>query len=93
MSRPRPVDAGPPPRAPDAGATAAADNATLRQLYEQVGRALDQAITRHGRDATEVLRRRYAAIPPYLEAVRKDELRAQAERQLRALAADLAALK
>ncbi|MCL4225614.1 MAG: protein kinase [Myxococcales bacterium] len=93
VSRPRPVDAGPPPRAPDAGATAAADNATLRQLYEQVGRALDQAITRHGRDATEVLRRRYAAIPPYLEAVRKDELRAQAERQLRALAADLAALK
>ncbi len=93
--RPRPLDAGVvPPRPLDAGVIAVpVTNATLRQLYEQVGRALDQAIASRGRDATEPYRKRYSQIPPYLEAVRKDDLRKQAEAQLRALARDLEKLK
>jgi len=93
---PRPIDAAvstPPPRPIDAGVTPPTSNATLRQLYEQVGRALDAAIATHGNDKTAAYKRRYAQIPPYLEAVRKDDLRAQAEAQLRALQRDLAALK
>jgi serine/threonine-protein kinase len=84
VARPAPVDAA---------VATLSSNATLRQLYEQVGRQLDQAIKARGNDATEPYRKRYAGIPPYLEAVRKDDLRAQAEKQLRALARDLAALK
>ena len=51
------------------------------------------AIIKHGGDATDGYKRRYASIPPYLEAVRKDDLKEQAFKQLRALQRDLATLK
>jgi hypothetical protein len=87
----RPVDAAPPPRVDAAVAEIPA--ATLKGLYEQVGRALDQAVTKHGRDATAALSQRYARVPPYLEAVRKPDLRAEAESQLKQLLRDRAALR
>jgi hypothetical protein len=92
--RPRAVDAGvtaPPPV--DAGAPAQTSNATLRQMYERVGRQLNAAIAKHGIDKTTRFKRTFDAIPPYLEAVRKDDLRKQAESQLRALERELGALK
>ena len=92
VERPPPVDAAPRPPRLDA-AVPDAPAATLKGLYEQVGKALDTAMAKRGRDATQKLRERYAAIPPYLEAVRKPDLRAQAETQLKALLRDLAALR
>jgi serine/threonine-protein kinase len=96
VERPRPVDAGvsrPPPPI-DAGVTTPqTSNASLRQLYEQVGTALDKAIVKYGKDKTEAFKRRYSDIPPYLEAIRKDDLRKQAETKLLALKRDLAALR
>jgi serine/threonine-protein kinase len=93
--RPKEIDAGvKPPPAIDAGVIPPpTSNATLRQLYEQVGSALDKAIVKYGKDKTDAFKRRYAAIPPYLEAIRKDDLRKQAETQLRALQRDIAGLK
>jgi serine/threonine protein kinase len=93
--RPRPVDAGvtAPPPAVDAGAPAQTSNATLRQMYERVGRQLNAAIAKHGIDKTTRYKRSFDSIPPYLEAVRKDDLRKQAESQLRTLERELGALK
>jgi hypothetical protein len=93
--RPKEIDAGvKPPPAIDAGVLPpATSNATLRQLYEQVGSSLDKAIVKYGKDKTDAFKRRYSSIPPYLEAIRKDDLRKQAETQLLALKRDLAALK
>ncbi|HUQ02104.1 MAG TPA: serine/threonine-protein kinase [Kofleriaceae bacterium] len=92
--RPR-IDAGvtAPPPSVDAGVPVQSPNATLRQLYERVGRQLDAAIAKHGRDKTDVFKRKFNDIPPYLEAARKDDLRKKAESQLRALEAELRALK
>ncbi len=85
--RPRPVDAA--PAAPvDDGA-----GLSLKALYARVATELDQAMRRVGADATAALRARFDAVPPYPEAVRKPELRDQAERQLRALLRDLAKLR
>jgi serine/threonine-protein kinase len=85
------VDAAPRPKVdaavPDEPAT------SLKGLYAQVGRALDTAVAKHGRDATAELSARYARVPPYLEAARKPELRAEAESQLKSLLRDLAPLK
>jgi len=95
---PRPsVDAAPPrPRPVDAGPTAPIDDGaglSLKALYARVATELDQAMRRVGADATAALRTRFDAVPPYPEAVRKPELRVQAERQLRALLRDLAKLR
>ena len=88
-----PVDAAVAVRPPIDAPVPDVPAATLKGLYSQVGQALEAAMTKHGRDRTQALRDRYARIPPYLEAVRKPELRTQAETQLKALLRDLAALK
>jgi len=96
----RRIDAGVPAVARDPGPVADptapldddAEKATLRDLYQRVGKQLDAAVATHGVDATAGLRRRYGAIA-YLEAIRKKPLRAEALTELRALSRELAALK
>ena len=98
-ARPKPpVDAGatPRPRPVDAAPEALVDDGaglSLKALYARAATELDQAMRRVGTDATATLRARFDAIPPYADAVRKPDLRAQAERQLRGLLRDLAKLK
>ena len=75
-----------PTAPPDDGA-----GLSLRALYGRVATELDRAVARQGADATAALRRRFAAVPPYPDAVRKPELRAQAETELRRLLRDLTA--
>jgi serine/threonine-protein kinase len=83
---PAPVDAGLPPPSVDVGGM------SLKALYAHVAQVLDAAVTRLGADRTDALRRRFEAVPPYLEATRKPELKAQAMTELQALARDLARL-
>ena len=87
IAAPRP-DA--PPRAPvDAAAPAEPPTAkTLTSLYEQVGGQLAALVRERGEESALALTRRYQAIP-YLEAVRKASLRAEAIEQLRALSRDV----
>ena len=93
------VDTAPRPRrrTPDAAPTAPTappdDGAglSLRALYGRVATELDRAVARQGADATAALRHRFDAVPPYPDAVRKPELRAQAETELRRLLRDLTA--
>ena len=80
-----PVDAGPPP--PDV------EGLSLKALYGQVARQLDDAVLRLGADRTAALRARFASVPPYLDAVRKPALRTDAETQLKALSREIAKLK
>lgn len=98
-ARPKPpVDAGatPRPKPVDAAPEVAVDDGaglSLKALYARAATELDQAMGRVGTDATAALRARFDAVPPYSDAVRKPDLRAQAERQLRSLLRDLAKLK
>ncbi|MBL8623951.1 MAG: protein kinase [Myxococcales bacterium] len=99
-ARPKPpVDAGAtPPRPPpiDAAPAGPVDDGaglSLKALYARAATELDQAMSRVGTDATATLRARFDAVPPYADAVRKPDLRAQAESQLRSLLRDLAKLK
>ena len=98
-ARPKPpVDAGatPRPKPVDAAPEAPVDDGaglSLKALYARAATELDQAMSRVGTDATATLRARFDAVPPYADAVRKPDLRAQAERQLRALLRDLAKMK
>jgi len=95
------VDAGPRRKDPvgkkkrDAGvarvvvdAAPAADEppsqATLTRLYDRVGRQLDQLIAAQGEAAALAFKKRYREIP-YLEAIRKPGMRAEAMAELRAL--------
>jgi serine/threonine-protein kinase len=91
VRRPDPVvrkaptpDAGPDPKTEEP----APSQASLTALYDQVGRQLNAAIAARGKDETAAFARRYQDIP-YLEAIRKPALRAQAMKQLRALSRDL----
>ena len=63
--------------------------ASFTDLYDRVGRQLNQLIAARGKEPTAGFARRYQAIP-YLEAIRKPDLRAEAMARLRALSRDLA---
>lgn len=81
---PSPAVVAPPPRlAPSL------QGQSLKTKYGRVAAELDAAVSRLGAGRTAELRRRFAAMPPYLDAVRKPELRTAAESQLAAIARDL----
>ena len=84
-----PVDAAPAATAPPPDV----EGLSLKALYGQVARQLDDAVARVGTDRTAALRQRFAAVPPYPDAVRKPSLRTDAEAQLKALSRDLAKLR
>jgi len=63
--------------------------ASLSALYTQVGRQLNALVAARGEQAALGFKKRYGAIP-YLEAIRKADLRAEAMARLRALSRDLA---
>ncbi|MBK9033519.1 MAG: protein kinase [Myxococcales bacterium] len=87
-SRPRaPVDAA--PAAPPPSPAISLDGLSLKAQYKRIATELDAAMSRLGTDRTAALRRRFDAVPPYLDAVRKPTLRIEAEAELRALARDL----
>jgi serine/threonine-protein kinase len=77
---------------PDAGVAVATDEppskASLTDLYDQVGRQLNTLIREQGKERGAAFRKRYEAVP-YLEAIRKPELRKEAMAKLRALSKDL----
>ncbi|MCE9572700.1 MAG: serine/threonine protein kinase [Deltaproteobacteria bacterium] len=83
---PGPVPPGPIGEGPDTSGM------SLKALYSSVATALARATDLKGADAVAPLRRRFEAVPPYLEAARKPALRTEAEQQLRALVRDLARL-
>ena len=90
-ARPRAPEIAAPDARPPAPA-ADVDGMSLKALYAHVATALARATEQVGSDHTAALRRRFEAVPPYLEAARKPALRDQAVTELRRLARDLAAL-
>ena len=84
-----PVDAAPAATTPPPDV----EGLSLKALYGQVARQLDDAVARLGADRTAALRQRFAAVPPYPDAVRKPALRTDAEAQLKALSRELAKLR
>jgi serine/threonine-protein kinase len=63
--------------------------ASFTDLYDRVGRQLNQVIAAKGKASTVTFAKRYSDIP-YLEAIRKPDLRKEAMSALRALSRDLA---
>ena len=82
----------PPPATIDAGVPDVVKpppGRSLKGLYGEVAAALDDAVTRYGAARTAGLRKRFDDIAPYSAAVRNDGMRAEATRQLEALARDI----
>jgi serine/threonine-protein kinase len=82
------IDAGTkvvePPREGDEPPT----TASLSALYKQVGRQLNALVAAKGEEAALTFKKRYGDIP-YLEAIRKPALRAEAMAKLRTLSKEI----
>jgi serine/threonine-protein kinase len=64
---------------------------SLTALYVQVGEAIEKAARSHGESSVVALRRRYREIP-FQDAVRKESMRAEVERDLKQLRGRVAKL-
>lgn len=73
-----------PASKPRARATRTPSAEDLTRRYRRIGRALDRLASKSGEDAAAPLRERFFAIP-YADALRRQTLRRQVERDLRAI--------
>jgi hypothetical protein len=84
---PQRIDAGTKIVEPPAG-DEPPSTASLSALYKQVGRQLNALVAAKGEEAALTFKKRYGDIP-YLEAIRKPALRAEAMAKLRSLSKEI----